>query len=175
MYVSIICIGSNEIRGEYLTNHSHSWWSWFLIPCEYLLHIVPFCERSNKKPEGFVKQKQPAIFTMRHASHLVVHHPSLIYNVFYNHCNTFVTYTTNKAIFVFLKWQINMVFRTRWLRAPTKWPSATWRWLGHGGLTPLVGHAPCIEHVLDSMPRKYSKPKPKFIISPCLHGWPFWM
>jgi hypothetical protein len=51
----------------------------------------------------------------------------------------------------------------------------TWRWLGHGGLTPLVGHASIIEHVFDSRPRKYSKPKPKFIISPCLHGWPFWM
>jgi hypothetical protein len=31
-----------------------------------------------------------------------------------------------------------------------------------GGLTPLVGHAPFIEHVLDSKPRKYSKPKPNF-------------
>jgi hypothetical protein len=30
----------------------------------YILHIVPFCERPNKKPEGFVKQKQPAIFAM---------------------------------------------------------------------------------------------------------------
>jgi hypothetical protein len=29
-----------------------------------LLHIVPFCEGKNKKPEGFVKQKQPAIFVM---------------------------------------------------------------------------------------------------------------
>jgi hypothetical protein len=28
-----------------------------------------------------VKQKQSAIFVMRHASQLVVHHPSLIYNV----------------------------------------------------------------------------------------------
>jgi hypothetical protein len=46
-----------------------------------LLHIVPFCERPNEKPEGFAKQKQSAIFTMRHASQLVVHHPSLIYNV----------------------------------------------------------------------------------------------
>jgi len=46
-----------------------------------LLHIVPFCEGPNKKPEGFAKQKQPAIFAMRHASHLVVHQPSLIYNV----------------------------------------------------------------------------------------------
>jgi hypothetical protein len=35
----------------------------------------------NKKPEGFVKQKQSAIFAMQHASQLVVHHPSLIYNV----------------------------------------------------------------------------------------------
>jgi hypothetical protein len=42
---------------------------------------VPFCEGPNKKPEGFAKQKQPAIFAMRHASHLVVHQPSLIYNV----------------------------------------------------------------------------------------------
>jgi hypothetical protein len=46
-----------------------------------LLHIVPFCEGPNKKPEGFAKQKQPAIFAMRHASQLVQHHPSLIYNV----------------------------------------------------------------------------------------------
>jgi hypothetical protein len=29
-----------------------------------LLHIVPFCEGPNKKPEGFAKQKQPAIFAM---------------------------------------------------------------------------------------------------------------
>jgi hypothetical protein len=29
-----------------------------------LLHIMPFCEGKNKKPEGFVKQKQPAIFAM---------------------------------------------------------------------------------------------------------------
>jgi hypothetical protein len=29
-----------------------------------LLHIVPFCEGKNKKPEGFAKQKQPAIFAM---------------------------------------------------------------------------------------------------------------
>jgi hypothetical protein len=63
-----------------------------------LLHIVPFCERPNKKPEGFVKQKQPTIFAMRHASHLVVHHPSLIYNVLYNHRNTFATYTTKKTL-----------------------------------------------------------------------------
>ncbi len=35
----------------------------------------------NKKFEGFAKQKQSTIFTMRHASQLVVHHPSLIYNV----------------------------------------------------------------------------------------------
>ncbi len=48
-----------------------------------LLHIVPFCEGSNKKPEGFAKQKQPAIFAMRHASQLVQHHPLLIYNVPY--------------------------------------------------------------------------------------------
>jgi hypothetical protein len=57
---------------------------------------MPFCERPNKKPEGFAKQKQPAIFAMRHSSHLVLHHPSLIYNVFYNHRNTFATYTTKK-------------------------------------------------------------------------------
>jgi hypothetical protein len=48
-----------------------------------LLHIVPFCEGPNKKPKGFAKQKQPAIFAMRHASQLVQHHPSLIYNVPY--------------------------------------------------------------------------------------------
>ncbi len=35
----------------------------------------------NKKPERFAKQKQSAIFAMQHASQLVVHHPSLIYNV----------------------------------------------------------------------------------------------
>jgi hypothetical protein len=35
---------------------------------------------------------------MRHASQLVVHHPSLIYNVPYNHRNTFATYTTNKTL-----------------------------------------------------------------------------
>jgi hypothetical protein len=29
-----------------------------------LLHIVPFCEGKKKKPEGFAKQKQPAIFVM---------------------------------------------------------------------------------------------------------------
>ncbi len=46
-----------------------------------LLHIVPFCEGPKEKPEGFAKQKQSAIFAMRHASQLVVHHPSLIYNV----------------------------------------------------------------------------------------------
>ncbi len=49
--------------------------------CLALLHIVPFCEGLNKKPERFTKQKQSAIFAMRHASQLVVHHPSLIYNV----------------------------------------------------------------------------------------------
>jgi hypothetical protein len=48
-----------------------------------LLHIVPFCEGPNKKPKGFAKQKQPAIFAMQHASQLVQHHPSLIYNVPY--------------------------------------------------------------------------------------------
>jgi hypothetical protein len=48
-----------------------------------LLRIVPFCEGPNKKPEGFAKQKQPAIFAMWHASQLVQHHPSLIYNVPY--------------------------------------------------------------------------------------------
>jgi hypothetical protein len=46
-----------------------------------LLHIVPFCEGPNKKIEGFAKQKQPTIFVMLHASHLVVQQPSLIYNV----------------------------------------------------------------------------------------------
>jgi hypothetical protein len=63
-----------------------------------LLHIVPFCEGPNEKPEGFAKQKQPVIFAMRHASQLMVHHPSLIYNVPYNHCSTFATYTTNKTL-----------------------------------------------------------------------------
>jgi hypothetical protein len=29
-----------------------------------LLHIVPFCERPNKKPEELAKEKQPAIFAM---------------------------------------------------------------------------------------------------------------
>jgi hypothetical protein len=48
-----------------------------------LLHIMPFCEGPNKKPEGFAKQKQLAIFAMRHTSQLVQHHPSLIYNVPY--------------------------------------------------------------------------------------------
>jgi hypothetical protein len=46
-----------------------------------LLHILPFCEGPNEKPEGFAKQKQFAIFAMQHALQLVVHHPSLIYNV----------------------------------------------------------------------------------------------
>jgi hypothetical protein len=46
-----------------------------------LLHIVPFCEGPNEKPKGFAKQKQSAIFVMRHALQLVVHHPSLISNV----------------------------------------------------------------------------------------------
>jgi len=32
--------------------------------CLSLLHIVPFCEGKNKKPEGFAKQKQPAILAM---------------------------------------------------------------------------------------------------------------
>jgi len=32
--------------------------------CGSLLHIVPFCEGKNKKPEGFVKQKQPSTFAM---------------------------------------------------------------------------------------------------------------
>jgi hypothetical protein len=50
-------------------------------PPQSLLHIVPFCEGPNEKPEGFAKQKQSAIFAMQHASQLVVHHPSLIYNV----------------------------------------------------------------------------------------------
>ncbi len=53
-------------------------WNW-----DSLLHIVPFCKRPNKKPKGFVKQKQPTIFAMRHASQLVEHHPLLIYNVPY--------------------------------------------------------------------------------------------
>ncbi len=59
---------------------------WFFMNanCESrptLLHIVPFCEGPNEKPEGFAKQKQSAIFAMRHASQLVMHHPLLIYNV----------------------------------------------------------------------------------------------
>ncbi len=29
-----------------------------------LLHIVPFCEGPNEKPEGFANQKQSAIFAM---------------------------------------------------------------------------------------------------------------
>jgi hypothetical protein len=65
---------------------------------ETLLHTVPFCEGPNKKLEGFAKQKQHAIFAMRHTSHLVVHHPLLIYNVPYNHRNTFATYTTKKTL-----------------------------------------------------------------------------
>jgi len=40
-----------------------------------------FAKGKNKKSEGFAKQKQPAIFVMWHASQLVVHQPSLIYNV----------------------------------------------------------------------------------------------
>jgi hypothetical protein len=38
-------------------------------------------QSKNKKPEGFMKQKQSAIFAMQHALQHVVHHPSLIYNV----------------------------------------------------------------------------------------------
>jgi hypothetical protein len=52
-----------------------------ILILQALLHIVPFCEGPNEKPEGFAKQKQSAIFAMQHASQLVVHHPSLIYNV----------------------------------------------------------------------------------------------
>ncbi len=63
-----------------------------------LLNIVPFCKGPNKKPKGFAKQKWPAIFVMRHASQLMVHHPLLIYNVPYNHHNTYATYTTNKTL-----------------------------------------------------------------------------
>jgi hypothetical protein len=69
----------------------------FYIYLHYYI-LCLFCERPNKKPEGFAKQKQPAIFAMRHTSHLVVHHPSLIYNVPYNHRNTFATYTTKKTL-----------------------------------------------------------------------------
>ncbi len=68
MYIVIWLFISLEENWDFVTNQS-------------LLHIVPFCEGPNKKPEGFAKQKQPAIFAMRHASQLVQHHPSLIYNV----------------------------------------------------------------------------------------------
>jgi len=34
------------------------------ISVQPLLHIVPFCEGPNKKPEGFAKQKQFVIFAM---------------------------------------------------------------------------------------------------------------
>ncbi len=73
-------------------------WNDGQVKDQTLLHIVPFCKGPNKKLEGFAKQKQPAIFAMRHALQLVVHHPSLIYNVPYNHRNTFATYTTNKTL-----------------------------------------------------------------------------
>ncbi len=60
-------------------SHFHLWVG--LVLWKSLLHIVPFCEGPNEKPEGFAKQKQFAILAMRHASQLVMHHPSLIYNV----------------------------------------------------------------------------------------------
>jgi hypothetical protein len=66
--------GIIDIGGITTTNESE-------FPMDALLHIVPFCEGPNEKLEGFVKQKQSAIFAMRHASQLVVHHPLLIYNV----------------------------------------------------------------------------------------------
>jgi hypothetical protein len=53
-----------------------------------LLHIVPFCEGSNKKSEGFAKEKQKperfakekksAKLAMQNASQLVAHHSSQI-------------------------------------------------------------------------------------------------
>jgi len=49
--------------------------------CFCITTYYAFLRRENKKPEGFAKQKQPAIFAMWHASQLVVHQPSLINNV----------------------------------------------------------------------------------------------
>jgi hypothetical protein len=51
---------------------------------------VSFCKGPNKKPKGFAKQKQPAIFAMRHASQLVQHHPSQHFCDIY-HKQNFVT------------------------------------------------------------------------------------
>ncbi len=66
----------------------------FVFSCPWKFHYYILClfakgqtknlkglRSKNKKLEGFAKQKQYAIFAMRHASQLVVHHPSLIYNV----------------------------------------------------------------------------------------------
>jgi hypothetical protein len=53
-------------------------------PCPHQSTITTtycvFFEGPNKKPEGFAKQKKSAKFAMRHASQLVVHHSSQIYN-----------------------------------------------------------------------------------------------
>jgi len=57
-----------------------------------------FLRKAKQKTWRVCEAKQPAIFAMWHASHLVVHHPSLIYNVLYNHRNTFATYTTKKTL-----------------------------------------------------------------------------
>jgi hypothetical protein len=89
-----MCYAAVDICSTWDSNFSNrsDWDHW------PLLHIAPFCEGPNKKPEGFAKEKQPTIFAMWHASHLVVHHPSLIYTIPYNHRSTFATYTTKKTL-----------------------------------------------------------------------------
>jgi hypothetical protein len=51
------------------------WVTWFTTT------YCAFLRRAKEKTGRVCKAKQPTIFAMRHASHLMVHQPSLIYNV----------------------------------------------------------------------------------------------
>jgi hypothetical protein len=64
-------------RGKEWTNHYYI----FCLFAKGQTKNLKGLRSKNKKPEGFVKQKKSAIFAMQHALQLVVHHPSLIYNV----------------------------------------------------------------------------------------------
>ncbi len=101
---------------------------------------------------------------MRHTLQLVVHHPSLIYNVPYNHRNTFATYTINKTLWptqspstltIFHTSQRLIILKTSHILQYKKYHYKLWE---SQDIASLRYSAPCILRL-----NLYRKPHHKFL------------
>jgi hypothetical protein len=99
LYIFLICCLGFILEYVHLDMHIFSRFKIFKFPNTkphyYILR--PFAKGQTKNLKG-LRRKNNLPYVMRHASHLVVHHPSLIYTVPYNHRSTFATYITKKTL-----------------------------------------------------------------------------